>query len=366
MRAAVRIRTVGPSPAKAPEIRIARPVPAQVESVPVSAKLIGKRVFFFFLVVWAASTITFFIPRMSPRNAIRERFAELTRMGGFAPQDLERIIESYNQQFGLDRPLIEQYFNYLGNIVRLDFGYSLQRYPTTVVEVIAQSLPWTIALLLITTVLSFVIGNLLGAIAAWPRAPRWARSVATPFVLLTGVPPVLMGVLLLFFVAFRLQLLPLGGAYSIGQIPSFSWGFAMDMLRHQLLPALALILGSVGGWVLSMRGMGITIQGEDYVNYAEHKGLGGVRIFRDYYLRNALLPQVTGFALALGTVVTSAIVVEGIFGLPGVGTVLNNAIRANDFPVIYGIVLIITISIAALMTLMEFLYPVLDPRIRQE
>jgi peptide/nickel transport system permease protein len=115
-----------------------------------------------------------------------------------------------------------------------------------------------------------------------------------------------------------------------------------------------------------MRGMGITIQGEDYVNFAEHKGLSGVRIFRDYYLRNALLPQVTGFALALGTLVTSAIVVEGIFGLPGLGTTLNNAIRANDFPVIYGIVLFITISIAILMTILEFVYPLIDPRIRQE
>lgn len=331
-----------------------------------TVKLIVKRILFFFLVIWAASTVTFFIPRLSSRNAIRERFAELARMGGFSPGDLEKIIASYTQQFGLDRPLMEQYFGYLSSVLRFDFGYSLQRYPSTVVELIMQSIPWTLGLLIVTTILSFVIGNLLGAIAAWPRSPQWMRSVATPFVLLTGVPPVLMGVLLLFFVAFRLKLLPLGGAYSIGMVPNWSWDFAFDMAKHQVLPALALILGSVGGWVLSMRGMGVTIQGEDYVNFAEHKGITGMRIFRDYYLRNALLPQVTGFALALGTVVTSAIVVEGIFGLPGIGTTLNNAIRSNDFPVIYGIVLFITIAIAALMTLMEFIYPLLDPRIRHE
>ena len=154
--------------------------------------------------------------------------------------------------------------------------------------------------------------------------------------------------------------------YSIGTVPNWSWDFAFDILRHQLLPGLALILGSVGGWVLSMRGMGITIQGEDYVNFAEHKGLTGGRIFRDYYLRNTLLPQVTGLALALGTVVTSAIIVEGLFGLPGLGTVLNNAIRANDFPVIYGIVLFITIAIAVLMAILEFVYPLLDPRVRNQ
>ena len=163
-----------------------------------------------------------------------------------------------------------------------------------------------------------------------------------------------------------MKALPLGGAYSIGMVPNWSWEFALDMAKHQILPALSLILGSVGAWVLSMRGMGVTIQGEDYVNFAEHKGLNGTVIFRDYYMRNALLPQVTGFALALGTVVTSAIVVEGIFGLPGIGTILNNAIRANDFPVIYGVVLFVTIAIAVLMTLLEFIYPLLDPRIRHE
>jgi peptide/nickel transport system permease protein len=329
-------------------------------------KLVVKRLLFLIFVIWSASTITFLIPRFSSRNAIRERFAELARNGGFAPDDLEKIVAAMQTQFGLDRPLWEQYLSYVGSVMHLDFGYSLKSYPSTVTDLIAQSLPWTIGLLIVTTILSFIIGNLLGAIAAWPKAPRWMRMVATPFVLLTGVPPVLMGVLLLFFVGFRLKLLPLGGAYSIGVVPNWSWGFAVDMALHQVLPALALILGSVGGWVLSMRGMGVTIQGEDYVNFAEHKGLGGVSIFRDYYLRNAMLPQVTGFALALGTLVTSAIVVEGIFGLPGIGTVLQNAIRSNDFPVIYGIVLFITITVATLMVAMEFVYPLLDPRIRQQ
>ena len=138
------------------------------------------------------------------------------------------------------------------------------------------------------------------------------------------------------------------------------------MGKHQILPALSLIFGTVGGWVLSMRGMGITIQGEDYVLFAEHKGLNNRTIFRDYFLRNALLPQVTGFALALGNVVTSAIIVERIFGLPGLGTVLSNAIKTNDFMVIYGIILFITIAIATLMVLVELLYPLLDPRISLE
>ena len=330
-------------------------------------KLIFRRLLFLVMVVWAASTITFFIPRLSDKNPVRERFAELARLGGFAPADLEKIVAAYNTKFGLDKPLLEQYWDYISSIARFDLGVSFRLYPKTVIELIMESLPWTITLLLVTTFLSFVIGNLLGAIAAWPRAPQWMRTFATPFILFQGVPPVVMGVLLLFFVGFRLKLAPLGGAYSTGVAPDWSsLEFWLDVIHHQLLPALALLLGSVGGWVLTMRGMGVTIQGEDYVIFAEHKGLGGRVIFRDYYLRNALLPQVTGLALALGSVVTSGIVIEGMFGLPGLGRVLDSAIRANDFLVIYGVVLFITIAVAALMVAVEFIYPLLDPRVRHE
>lgn len=329
-------------------------------------KVIARRIGFLFLVIWSAGTITFFIPRLSARNPVRERFADLARTGGFSPDDLEAIVESYNQKFGLDKPLMQQYWDYMSSLARLDLGVSLNQFPKSVNELIVEALPWTIGLLLVTTILSFVIGNLLGALAAWPQTPEWLRNVATSFVLLQGVPPVLLAVLLIFFIAFRLNWLPVSGSYSPGLVPDFSLTFILDMLRHQILPALALIFGTVGGWVLSMRGMGVTIQGEDYVLFAEHKGLSNRTIFRHYFLRNALLPQVTGFALALGNIVTSAIVVETLFGIPGIGTVLANAIRSNDFLVIYGIVLFITIAIATLMVLVELLYPLLDPRIQFE
>lgn len=331
-----------------------------------SWKRLVKRLAFLLLVVWAASTITFLVPRISPRNPVRERFGELARMGGFTPVDLEKIIASYSAKFGLNKPLWQQYVDYISSVARLDLGVSLNKFPKTVWALLMESLPWTMSLLFVCTVLSFVIGNLLGAVAAWPAAPRWLRSFATPFVLLMGVPPVLMGVFLLFFVGFKLKLLPMGNAYSIGRIPDWSFGFILDVLKHQILPALSLILGTVGGWVLSMRGMGITIHGEDYVNFAEHKGLSGVTIFRDYYLRNALLPQVTGLALAVGSMVTSGIVIEQFYGLPGIGSMLYDAIKVNDFLVIYGVVLFITIAIATLMVIVEMLYPLLDPRIRHE
>jgi len=330
-----------------------------------SIRKVIERLLFLVVVIWAASTITFLIPRISSRNPIRERFGQLARTGGFSPQDLEIIIESYNEKFGLNKPLWQQYLDYMGGVVRFDLGVSLYQFPKTVMELIMEAIPWTLGLLFVATMLSFIIGNALGAVAAWPRSSNWLRRFATPFILFMGVPPVLLAVFLLFFVAFRLKVLPLGGAYSIGVVPNHSLKFYLDVLLHQLLPAIALIFGSVGGWVLSMRGMGITIQGEDYVLFAEHKGLSGFTIFKDYYLRNALLPQITGLALALGAMVTSGIVIEQLFGLPGIGTVLYNAIKANDYLVIYGVVLFITIAIATLMVLVELLYPLLDPRIRE-
>jgi peptide/nickel transport system permease protein len=160
-------------------------------------KRLIQRLLFLVLVVWAASTITFFIPRISSKNPIRERFAALARTGGFSPGDMEQIVAAFNTKFGLDKPLLEQYFSYVSSIARFDLGVSLNQFPKTVGQLIAESLPWTITLLLVTTILSFVIGNLLGAVAAWPRAPSWLRSLATPFVLLQGVPPVLLALFLL-------------------------------------------------------------------------------------------------------------------------------------------------------------------------
>jgi peptide/nickel transport system permease protein len=332
----------------------------------VSLKLVVRRILFLFLVVWTASTITFFIPRMSTRNPIRERFAVLARTGGFSPADLETIIASYNTKFGLDKPILVQYWIYMSSVARFDLGVSLNKFPRSVVDLIMDALPWTIGLLFVTTVLSFLLGMFLGALAAWPHSPGWIRSLATSTVMLMGVPPVLMGILLIFFIAYKVHLLPMAGSHDAGSIPAWTLAFSIDVLKHQILPGLSLLFGTLGGWVLGMRGMGVTVQGEDYVLFAEHKGLNPGTIFRDYYLRNALLPQVTGLALALGTIVTSAIVVEQVFGLPGLGTTLYQAIQSNDFTVIYGVTLFITIAVAGLMVMVELLYPLLDPRIRTE
>ena len=272
----------------------------------------------------------------------------------------------------MDNPLPQQYVNYLGQLASGDLGVSIGQYPKTVVELIVEAMPWTIGLLIATTALSFLIGNFVGAIASWPRSPSWVKGLITPLMMLQGFPPYLLGLLLIFYLAFRLkvglglELLPMGGGTSQGIVLAMGVRYYLNVLWHLILPASTLILASLGGWALGMRGMGITIQGEDYVNFAEHKGLSPRRIFSTYYVRNALLPQVTGVALVLTNFVGGVVLVEGLYGLPGMGSLLFEAINGADFFVIYGICIALVILTALSMFILDLVNPLLDPRIRYD
>ena len=325
-----------------------------------------RRLLFLVIVMWTAATVLFVIPRLSRVNPIRERFAALARSTGYAPKDLESIIASYEVRFGLNKPLGEQYFEYMGSILRGDLGVSLMNFPKPVAELIGEALPWTAGLLSVTTLLTFVFGTVIGALAGWPRSPSWIRGMVTPLIVLAAIPAYILGLLLVYLLGFRLQLFPMGGAFSPGLIKAFTLPFMLDVLKHAVLPALSLILASVGFWAISMRGMGVTIQGEDYVNFAEHKGLKPNRIFYWYYVRNAILPQVTSLALAFGAVISAGVLVESLYGFPGIGSTLGAAIVANDYFVIYGIGYITVVTVAVSMLIVDLLYPMLDPRIRYD
>lgn len=316
--------------------------------------------------MWTAATVLFTIPRLSRVNPIRERFAALARSTGYAPKDLENIIASYELKFGLDKPLPQQYADYMGSVLRGDLGVSLMSYPKPVAELIGEALPWTIGLLLVTISLTFLIGTAIGALAGWPRSPRWVKGTVTPLMVLAAIPAYTLGLLLVYLLGFRLKLLPMGGAYSPGMVKALTMPFALDVVKHAILPALSLILAYVGFYALGMRGMGVTVQGEDYVNFAEHKGLRQGRIFYWYYVRNAILPQVTSLALALGGIVSAGILVEGLYGFPGIGSTLSAAITANDYFVIYGVGFITIFAVGISMMAVDLLYPLLDPRIRYD
>jgi peptide/nickel transport system permease protein len=273
------------------------------------------------------------------------------------------VVKAYEARFGLDQPLHLQYIRYIVGLVTLDFGLSITRFPARVIDLILNALPWTIFLIFLSTLIAFAIGTLFGALLAWPGSPRALQVLSGPLLTLSSIPYYLLGLILIYVFAFTLQILPLGGGYTIGASPGLTPTFLLDALKHSILPACSIVLASLGGWALSMRGMMVTVQGEDYMTLAEAKGLSPRRIFLRYALRNAILPQTTSLALSLGQVVSGAVLVEVVFGYPGVGTLLYQAIRQFDYFIIYGIAFMLIVALGLATLILDLMLPLLDPRI---
>jgi peptide/nickel transport system permease protein len=329
-------------------------------------KLILRRVAMVLAVVWAAGTINFFIPRIAPKNPIAEKLTQMAGTSGVDPTKIKEMADAFNVKFGLDQPLWVQYLKYLHDVFTFDFGQSITQYPARVSDLIGAAMPWTLGLMVSTTLISFVLGTLLGAAAAWRRDNRILQVLSPLMMVFSAIPFYLIGLMLIYFLAAKLEWFPLSGGYGIVSIPEWSWDFALEVLYHSLLPALSIVIASIGTWAIGMRGMMVTVEGEDYMTFAEAKGLRPGRLFYRYGVRNAILPQVTALALYFGQVVTGAVLVEIVFSYPGVGSLLLDSIKLYDFPTIYGIVFILTLTVALSMLLVDLVYPLLDPRVRLE
>lgn len=324
---------------------------------------IVKRFGVFLIIVWVASTLNFLIPRLAPVNPIREVLLQALRFGGSGKADMEAVVKNYEAKFGLDQPMWRQYLRYMGDVLRFDFGVSISNFPTKVVDIILRALPWTIGLLLVATLIAFGLGTLLGALMAWPKTPSSVHVLLAPIMTLSSIPFYLLGLILVYLLAFTLKWFPLSGGYAMGTIPTPTWAFAKDVAYHSILPALSIVLATLGSWALGMRGMMISGLEEDYITFAEAKGIKSRDIFFKYALRNALLPQATALALSLGYIVSGAVLVEIVFGYPGVGTVLYRAIQTFDYFLIYGLVVMLIVAIGLATLIMDLIYPLLDPRI---
>jgi len=323
-----------------------------------------RRIGLFFLVLWGAATLNFFIPRLSSTDPIRARLATMAVSSGYVQSNVEDLVRSYQAKFGLDQPLYLQYLRYLKDMFTLNFGYSLSLYPAQVLDLVMRALPWTIGLLLVSTLMAFTVGTLFGALMAWPKAPRFFAAFASPLLTLSAIPHYLLGLILLYLFAFTVKWLPLYGGYPAGIEPTFSPAFIFTIIRHAILPAASIVLAEVGFWSLGMRSMMITTEGEDYMLFAEARGLRNPFIFARYGLRNAMLPQYTSLALSIGRIVSGSVLVEVIFTYPGVGSLLYTAIKGSDYFVIYGIVFMIIITLGLTTLVLDLVYPLLDPRIR--
>jgi peptide/nickel transport system permease protein len=320
---------------------------------------IVRRLVFYLVAAWVALTINFFIPRAIPGNAVQSMMAKFPNLQPSAYKALEALL-------GVGHPgsIWSQYVSYLNNIFHFNFGTDVSQYPAQVSSLLVQTLPWTITLVGVATVIAFLIGTALGIVAGWRHGGTLDR-VLPGLMFLQAIPYFFFALILVELLAIKTQVFPTGQGYSDGLIPGWHWDFISSAIYHSLLPALTIVLTSIAGWMLQMRNVMITTTGEDYVIAAQAKGLPNRRVIYTYAARNALLPQLQGFGLAVGFVVSGAIVMEIVFGYPGIGLLLLNAVTSNDYPLMQAIFLVITFAVLLANLVVDMIIVVADPRARR-
>ncbi len=324
-----------------------------------------RRLMVFFLTLWVAATLIFIIPRLAPGDPISAMVARMSQQVGFV-ENADLIIEAWRKRFGLDDPIHVQYFRFLGNTLRLDLGYSMANFPSTVSELVGRALPWTIGLVGIATAIFFTVGNLCGALLVWTKTPKLLKVLIPMSMTFTSVPPVLAGLLLVYIFGFLIPIFPQVGAYGRGMVPELTPEFFGSVLYHGFLPAMSIVLVTFGYWALGMRGMMVTIEGEDYMILAQAKGLKPFYVLYRYMIRNAILPQMTALAVSVGTLVSGSVLVEYIFTYNGMGSLIVSAIRTQDFGLIQGTSFILIVTSALAVLIIDLVYPLIDPRISLE
>ena len=322
-------------------------------------RYIARRLGFYLIAAWAALTLNFFLPRLMPGDPAVALFARF--QGRLGPEAMASLRET----FGLtDASLLSQYWTYLGHVLKGDFGTSVAYFPSPVSQVIGTGLVWTIFLAGTAVVISFAIGTLLGVATAWWRRGWIDNWLPSALVFIGAFPYFWLAMVALYVLGFKLGWFPLGHAYGDDVAPGFSLIFFADVARHAVLPIATVVLVTLGGWLLSMRNTMISVLGTDYVNLAHAKGLKPSRVALRYAARNALLPSVTGFGMALGYVLGGSLLTEIIFSYPGQGYLLVQAVRNQDYPLMQGIFLIITLAVLGANLLVDLIYVRLDPRTR--
>lgn len=323
-------------------------------------RFVVRRSAFYVFTAWAAITINFLLPRLMKGDPITAYLQK--NQGRISPE----AVESLRVLFGLDTgtPLLQQYADYWRLLLSGDLGRSFSNGLAPVSEVIGAALPWTIGLVGIATVMSFALGTAIGAYVGWHRGSRVEFLV--PLSTFFGtVPYFWMGLIVIAIFSTTLGWFPASHAYDKGSGPAFDLDFVGEVVHHGALPAATIVLSSLGGWVLGMRNMMVTVLDEDYVAVAQAKGLRPSRVLSDYAARNALLPQLSSFALSIGFIVGGTIVMELVFSYPGVGKLLMDATTAKDYPLMQGLFLAITLAVLVANILADVAYAVLDPRTRQ-
>jgi len=321
-----------------------------------------RKIIYYAVVVWAGITISFLIPRLTPGDPIGHIVAQLEAVAGVRG-DTE-FIEAWKARFGLDQPIHIQYVKYLLATIRGDFGISMSAYPTLVSSIIKRALPWTIGLLSITSVVSWILGSIIGGIAGAKSDSKLAKALSPIAIVFGIIPYYQLAIILSYLFAFLWPIFPMGGAHPVELLPEFNIRFILGVIHHAALPALSIIISSLLWWFLSMKSIVQDVINEDYVMYARARGFSERKVFRKYIFRNSLLPQTTGLALSLGNIMTGSILVEVVFRYPGIGWLLLHAVQTADYTLMQGIINLFVINIIVAIATIELLYPKIDPRVK--
>jgi peptide/nickel transport system permease protein len=319
------------------------------------------------LVIWLGITFVFLIPRVTPNDPVMAMIGMMRARGStLEPGAMDGIIADLTEMYGLEGSWGEQYIAFWGRLFRGDFGVSFFQFPTSVNQLISTAMPWTLGLLLTTTVISWVLGNIMGGLAGYYSRKSWSRILDAIAMVIRPLPYYIFAfaLLLLFASTLVFKWFPVTGGSSMGAIPTFTWAFIKDVLWHSALPALSL---SILGGAVTFQTMKLIVQNVNAENFVQYAKLGGVtedRIVSKYVIRNAMLPQITGLALSLGQIFSGALITEIVYSYPGMGMLLYNAIVRGDYNLIMGITIFSIVGITTAILIVDLAYPLFDPRVR--
>ncbi|MCK1715980.1 MULTISPECIES: ABC transporter permease [unclassified Bradyrhizobium] len=325
---------------------------------------IARRLGQFVLVVFIGINLAYVITHATPIDPVEQSISAVTSYGNTAPGAIEQMRTSLRELYGLGGSPVEQYLVFWRRILRADFGPSMSAFPTPVSTLIGRALPWTAGLLVISTVTTWVLGNLLGGLAGYYQKSRSLKLMGVIAMGLHPIPYYILALLLLIVFGFLWPVLPIAGGSAMNLPQTWTWDFVSSVLMHATLPALSLILIGIGSWFLGMRSLVSNVVTEDYVVYAELGGVDRHRILTSYVMRNALVPQVTGLAISLGGIFNGAVITEKVFGYPGIGSLLVDAVYAGDYGLVLGVTTISIVGVSIGVLAIDLLYPLLDPRVK--
>ena len=327
---------------------------------------VGKRALQLLAVIFFGVSATFLVTHLSPISPVEAVLGRMTARSNSAPDAIIAMRAALSELYGVNEPILNQYVNFWLRLFRGDLGPSLLAFPTPAMTLVARAMPWTVALLTLATVITFVVGNILGGLAGYYQNNRLLKAFGIVAIGIQPVPYYIVAFILLIIFGFLWPVLPISGGFAMNVTPGWNWPFISSVLQHAILPASSLVLVGFGGWFLGMRALVSNVVTEDYVTYAELAGVERSTIVNDYVIRNALVPQLTALAMALGGVFSGTVITEQVFNYPGLGSLLIDAVNAGDSTLVLAVSTVSVTAVALAIFIVDLLHPLLDPRVRAE